>query len=208
MNSPTLLVDATTREGGLEVDALTFRADATTPGTKRTALLRLEGRAETVRATVLWTDEDEPLLMLRLWVGEEVGYTYYVVDRWARVCVDATGPTHDTVAPLIHERLAAKGIALKADEAETLLADHVDGSRRTSILRSEDDTIRLRAKLMLDESEYDDLLHLRAEFTERGFVHVVIDQQARLCAKSSGKTDSDTWTRIEGELNRMEYELI
>ena len=190
------------------MDSLTFLADPTSPGTKRTALLRLDGWPHTVRTTVMHIDR-EPVLLFRVWLGGVIGYVYVLVDRWSRVLAEATGTKDEDVDPLIRERLAAKGVHLDAEGKEySLLADHVENGRRTSVLRSDEDTIRVRARLWFDEDGDDELVHVRAEFSEFGFIHLVIDQEAALVAKATGKTDGDAWERIRGELGRMEYSQV
>lgn len=189
------------------MDSITFLADVTRPGGKRTALLKLDGAPQTVRSTVMHSSDGEPMLLLRVWLDKPVGYVYLVVDMWGRVSAEATGPRDEDVYPLIRERLAAKGIQVEDESTEySLLADHVQNGKRTSVLRSDDDSLRVRAKWMYDENE--ELIHIRAEFTAFGFVHLVVDRSARLCVKATGKTDSDAWQRVEGELNRMEYAVI
>jgi hypothetical protein len=42
---------------------------------------------------------------------------------------------------------------------------------------------------------------------EVGFRHTVIDERGAIIATSSGKTDSDAWTRVRNEMERQGYEV-
>lgn len=90
-------------------------------------------------------------------------------------------------------------------DANGLLADHVDGQRRTSVLKTDDGAWSMRVKL-IDTGE-DTYMQLRIEAYELGYVHLVLHQDGAIIALVTGATDADAWGRLQGELRRRGVEL-
>ena len=62
-------------------------------------------------------------------------------------------------------------------------------------MRSDDGYFSAPARGHLDEED-GAFVRLRFESPEVGFRHTVIDERGAIIATSSGKTDSDAWTRV------------
>src|SRR3569623_1443696 len=89
------------------------------------------GRATTMHAT------DAELLLIRAWLND-TAYTYVVIDDAARIVAHVTGTRyHDETLALVRAELVRKDIELTDTEEYSLLADHVDGQRRTSVVKDD-----------------------------------------------------------------------
>lgn len=184
-------------------DSYALLADATTSG-RRTAVLKTNDDGYSLRGWVMWS-EDRQLLLIRAWLKYE-GYTYVLLDDRASILATATGEGHQDTYQRIREEMERKRIPLgPRDDEYGLLADHVDGQRRTSVLRSDDGMWSMRVKLMdTGEKTY---VQVRIEAYEVGFVHLVLHDDGAIVAMVTGATDADAWGRLQGELRRRSIEL-
>ena len=92
-------------------------------------------------------------------------------------------------------------------DAITLLADRVDGSRRTSVLKSDDEAVSVRAKLYEDDEKA--VLQMRAWVDPLGhYLHAYFDvETGALLATTTGTQDADAYDRAKHELKRRGYDL-
>jgi hypothetical protein len=74
-----------------------------------------------------------------------------------------------------------------------------------SVLTSGD--CELRAKLIIHE-QHGTWLHIKAQLPGTGlFVHVLFDEDAALMAMTTGKADSDAWTRLRSDMARRGFDI-
>lgn len=182
-------------------DSYALLADATTSG-RRTSTLKADDRNYTVRGSVMHSD-GEQLLLIRAWMHDK--YVYVLLDDRASVLATATGEDYDSTYQHIRDELERKHIPLSSGDNEWLLADHVDGGRRTSVLKADDGAWSLRVKL-LDTGD-DVYIQLRIEVYDIGYVHLVLHHDGAIVALVTGATDADAWGRLQGELRRRDIEL-
>jgi hypothetical protein len=185
-------------------DAYALLADATTSPGRRTAVLKTHDEGYTVRGWVMQSDGRQ-FLLIRAWLWDK--YVYVVVDDRASILATATGETHPSTYQRIREELARKRIPLgEAHDEYGLLADHVDGQRRTSVLKDDVDRWSIRVKFIdtLDEDVY---LQLRIWIAELGFAHLMLEGDGAIVALVTGATDADAWDRLRGEMKRRSVEL-
>ncbi len=92
-------------------------------------------------------------------------------------------------------------------DATTLLANHANASRRTSVLTTDDDTISVRAKVF--EGDDHTVLQIRAWLDELGhYMHVYFDATTgSLLVSTTGKQDQDAFDRAANELQRRGIRL-
>ena len=183
-------------------DSYALLADPTTSG-RRTAVLKTDDEGYAIRGWVMHSD-GEQLLLIRAWMYDK--YVYVLLDDRASVLATATGEVHDSTYQRIRDELERKHIPLSSrDDEYGLLADHIDGSRRTSVLKADDGAWSLRVKL-LDAGD-DVYLQLRIEVYDIGYVHLVLHHDGAIVALVTGATDADAWGRLQGELRRRHIEL-
>src|SRR4051812_30429759 len=114
-------------------DSYALLAGLTTDG-KRTAVLRSDEGDFSVRGTVMHAD-GRHLLLVRAWL-DEAHYTYVAVDDRGFLLAMVRGLTHELTYPALRKELERRGLNLDAqDNKYSLLADHVQNGRRTSVLR-------------------------------------------------------------------------
>src|SRR4051794_32784902 len=153
-------------------DSYALLADATRSG-RRTAVLKTEDEAYSIRASVMHS-EDRQLLLVRAWLADM--YVYVLLDERAGILATATGERHEDTYERIRDEVARrKHYPLRArDDEYGLLADHVEGSRRTSVLKSDDDAWSMRVKLI--KTDEDTLIQARIWVGgEVGYAHLVLD---------------------------------
>lgn len=183
-------------------DSYALLADPTTSG-RRTAVLKTDDEGYSIRGWVMHSD-GEQLLLIRAWMYDK--YVYVLLDDRARLLATATGELHDSTYQRIRDEVERKRITLSPREDEYgLLADHVDGQRRTSVLKADDDSWSMRVKL-LDAGE-DVYLQLRIWMYDLGYTHLVLGHDGAIVALVTGATDADAWGRLQGELRRRNIEL-
>jgi hypothetical protein len=183
-------------------DSYALLADPTTGG-RRTAVLKSRDEAYTVRGWVMRSDERQ-FLLVRGWIFDK--YVYVLLDDRASILATATGEVHESTYQRIRDEVERKRIPLGArDDEYGLLADHVDGQRRTSVIKSDDDMWSIRVKLI--ETEDDNLVQLRIWSNELGFAHLLLDDNGAIVALVTGGTDADTWGRLQGEMRRRNIDL-
>jgi hypothetical protein len=186
------------------VDSYAMLADLVSNG-RRTAVLKADSFDIQVRATALAADDD--LLFVDVWLGDEVEHLGLVFDpRWA---IPAVAQNHDrglAYADLRTQLTDLDYVLGDVSDDRTLLADHVKNGRRTAVLQDDVGTWSLRAKVLLTEDEklY---VQLRIWYSERGFMHAVVDEAGTFITSVTGGTDKDTWDRLRGELSRRDIEV-
>jgi hypothetical protein len=160
-----------------------------------------DGRFE-VRAQAL--ADGSKMQMLGVSLIHDGAATRLVFDYVGRLLAMAHSDTEAGADLMAQEDLRRKGVGIVAQQA--LLADAVQGSRRTSVLKW-GEGLSLRVK-RLDAEDGATFLQLRAFLdTAVGYVHALLTDAGEIVAVVSGRTDQDAWTRIQGELNRQGYEV-
>lgn len=160
-----------------------------------------DGRFE-VRAQALVDGSKMQLLGVSL--THDGAATRLVIDYVGRLSAMAHSDTEVGADLMAQEDLQRKGVSIVARQA--LLADAVQGPRRTSVLKW-GDGLSLRVK-RLDAEDGATFLQVRAFLdTAVDYVHVLLTDAGEIVTVVSGRTDQDAWTRIQGELNRHGYEV-
>ena len=92
-------------------------------------------------------------------------------------------------------------------DATTLLADRVDGSRRTAVLKLDDESLSVRAKLYDDDATA--ILQVRAWIDSLGiYHHTYIDMETGgILVITTGTQDGDAFDRAKQELRRRGIDL-
>jgi hypothetical protein len=92
-------------------------------------------------------------------------------------------------------------------DTTTLLAETPDGSRRTSVLKLDDDSISVRAKVYKDEEGR--ILQYRAYIDELDlYHHIFVDTSTgAVAAVTTGTQDGDAFERGKQELLRRGIDL-
>lgn len=92
-------------------------------------------------------------------------------------------------------------------DATTLLADRVNGSKRTSVLKTDDETVSIRGRFFEDEDR--SVLQIRAWVDALGYyLHAYFDgETGALIISTTGTQDGDAYERAAGELKRRGYDL-
>jgi hypothetical protein len=92
-------------------------------------------------------------------------------------------------------------------DATTLLADTPDGSRRTAVLKLDDESFSVRAKLLQDDDH--SVIQYRAWFeTLEHYHHVYVDAETgAVLAVTTGTQDGDAYERAKQELHRRGIDL-
>jgi hypothetical protein len=92
-------------------------------------------------------------------------------------------------------------------DATTLLADRPDGSRRTAVLKTDDEGISVRAKSYEDDERI--ILQIRAWVEPLGhYLHAYFDADTgALIVSTTGKQDADAYTRAVTEMKRRGINL-
>jgi hypothetical protein len=87
-------------------------------------------------------------------------------------------------------------------DATTLLAHHANGSRRTSVLTTDDDSVSVRAKVFEDDEHA--LLQIRAWIDPMNhYLHAYFDiGTGALLVSTTGTQDQDAYERAANELQR------
>jgi hypothetical protein len=163
-------------------------------------MLHTDDDGYSVRATTMHATDGE-MLLVRAWLNY-TGYTYVVIDDHARIVASITGgegTSHRDTDALIREELDRKGIELTDAEEYSLLADHADDGRRTSVVKDDWGPWSMRVKTIEEDDTYS---QIRIEHVELGFVHLVLTSDGAIVAFATGRTDSDAWSRVQGELGR------
>lgn len=181
------------------LDSFTLLADATTGG-KRTSLLKSDDGRFQVRAR-LASVEDWSCLLIR--ATTSTGNVVVALDGLASILATSTGTDLTQAEGHAKEEILRK-FASPSPKGDYLLADHVDGPRRTSVLKADTGGWSLRVKVLDTGDEH--LLQLRIELPRVGYAHVVLDQDGAVMALVTGATDSDAWSRLQGELRRREID--
>lgn len=185
-------------------DAYALLADATTAPGRRTAVLKTNDEGYTVRGWVMHSDGSQ-MLLIRAWLYDK--YVYVVLDDRASILATASGEAHPSTYQRIREELERKRVPLGEPHDEYgLLADHVDGQRRTSVLKDDEGLWSVRVKF-IDTLEEDVYLQLRISVAELGFAHLVLDGDGAIVALVTGATDADAFGRLRGEMKRRGIEL-
>jgi hypothetical protein len=92
-------------------------------------------------------------------------------------------------------------------DATTLLANHANGSRRTSVLATDDESISVRAKVFEDDERT--ILQIRAWLEPMShYLHAYFDAESgALLAATTGTQDQDAFDRAANELVRRGINL-
>jgi hypothetical protein len=92
-------------------------------------------------------------------------------------------------------------------DATTLLAHHANGSRRTSVLTTDDEAVSLRAKVFEDDER--SILQVRAWLdTMSHYLHAYFDvETGALLVSTTGTQDQDAYDRAANELQRRGIRL-
>ena len=92
-------------------------------------------------------------------------------------------------------------------DATTLLANHANGSRRTSVLTTDDESLSVRAKAF--ESDERAILQIRAWISDLGhYLHAYFDiGTGALLVSTTGTQDQDAYDRAANELKRRGINL-
>lgn len=184
-------------------DSYALLADVTTSG-RRTAVLKTDDDGYSLRGWVMWSG-DRQLLLIRAWLNYEK-YTYVLLDERASILATATGGVHEETYQRIREEMERKHIPLgPRDDEYGLLADHVDGQRRTSVLKTDDGMWSMRVKLV-DAGEHT-YVQTRIGVYEVGYAHLALRNDGAIVAIVTGATDADAWGRFQGEMRRRGIEL-
>jgi len=147
-----------------------------------------------------------PLLQVRVYI-DTLGFLHLALDGRGALLTTVIDARDGDATTILRKRLADEhGITLD-DDGWHLLADHVNGDRRTSVLRSDDCRLSLRAKVHFDEDGEEALVRLRLFIDGLGALQIVASDNGRVLASISGRTDSDAYERIRGELARKGIEL-
>lgn len=164
------------------------------------ALMSDDGRFE-VRAQAL-TDGSK-MQMAGISVGHDSTVTRLVFDYVGRLGAMASSDLEDGAEALAREDLRRKGVSLV--HRQPLLAELVEGPRRTSVLKW-GDGLSLRVKRLEAEDGASFLqLRLYLDTAAAGYVHALLTDDGQVLGLVSGRTDQDAWSRIQGELNRHGY---
>jgi hypothetical protein len=183
-------------------DSFALLADPTTSG-RRTAVLKTDDEGYTARGSVMHSDGSQ-LLLVRAWLFDK--YAYVALDDRASILATATGEIHERTYDRIRDELERKRIPLGSrDDEYGLLADHVDGPRRTAVLKTDDEAWSMRVKLI--DTGDDTYMQVRIWSYELGYAHLVLHEDGAIVALVTGATDADTWNRLQGELRRRGVEL-
>jgi hypothetical protein len=181
--------------------------------------LLAEASSSHVRVRRLMTDDeryslrvrvhDEPdgsLLHLRPHI-DGLGFFHVVVDDEGGYLTSAIATTDKHAAELVYERLRDELDIELTTEGYSLLADHPNGNKRRSVLHTDDERLSARAKVYFDEDEEEHLLRIRLFIDGFGAVQLMLTDRGRMLAFITGRTDSDAYDRIRGELARKGVEL-
>lgn len=104
------------------------------------------------------------------------------------------GPDAPSTGRRIREELERKRILCgPREDGYSLLADHVDGPRRTSALKADD------VRQVID-TEDETLAHLRIEVSELGYLHIVLGADGASAPWSLAATTPTPWDGLRGEL--------
>jgi hypothetical protein len=186
------------------MDSLSLLAEASS-GNVRARSLRTDDDAYALLVRV----HDEPggtLLQLRAWLNE-FGFFHVVVDDEGCLVTSAVAETDGKATELVRRRLRDEhGIELTTPGYH-LLADHPNGSRRRAVLHTDDDRLSARAKVYFDEDGDETLLRVRLFVDGFGAIQLVLSDRGRIKALLTGRTDSDAYDRVRGELARKGIEL-
>lgn len=92
-------------------------------------------------------------------------------------------------------------------DAKTLLANHANGSRRTSVLQTDDESVSVRAKVYEDDERT--ILQIRAWVADLGhYLHAYFDAETgALLVSTTGTQDQDAYERAANELTRRGISL-
>jgi hypothetical protein len=157
------------------------------------------------RADVIATDRGD-LLLLRAWVGEARKYVYLVVDEQGFIVARVRGVGIAWAYDAAYKELARMRYTLPdRDENEELRAEPSHDGRRAAVLKDEASEWSLRVKAIRTWKET--CVHFRVEHAPLGFIHIVIHEDSRIVAVTTGGNDSDAWDRMRGELKRRRIDV-
>ena len=134
-----------------------------------------------------------------------LGFFHVVVDDGGYL-TSAIATTDKQAAELVYERLREErhrahygGLLAPGGPPER--------HKRRLALRTDDERLSARAKVYFDEDEEEHLLCIRLFIDGFGAVQLMLTDRGRMLAFITGRTDSDAYDRIRGELARKGVEL-
>jgi hypothetical protein len=171
-----------------------------------------------VRARSLRTDDERFALAVQAHEEQDATYLHlraYLHDLGNfHLFIDGDGGLYATAIDA-SDQLAGERLRKRVEEeiglefthpGSYLLAEHPDGKRR-SVLQS-GGYLSVRAKAYVPEDdEEESLLRLRVFVNGYGHIQLVISSYGRVLALMSGRTDTDVYNRVRGELARKGIEL-
>jgi hypothetical protein len=170
-------------------------------------LLRTADGRFTVLARV--HEEGEPLGTF-LEVGAYLrgfGHFHLLLDTDGGLYATALAEQEVEATGRLRRRLREENKIELTGDGRHLEAERQDATRRPTVLHSGDGRVSLRARAYVDDDDEESLLRLRLFVKEFGAIQVVISEWGRVLALITGRTDSDAYTRIRGELVRKGIEL-
>jgi hypothetical protein len=186
------------------VDSLSLLAETSNTNT-RPRSLRTDDNQYVLLVRV-HEEPDETLLQVRAHLGG-VGFFHVFLDEQANQLAQAIAKTDEKATQLVRQRLKDEhGITLTTDGYH-LLADHPNGPKRRSVLKTDDERFSARAKVHFDEDDEETLLRVRLYIEGFGAAQLVLSDHFRIRANISGRTDADAFERVRGELARQGIEL-
>jgi hypothetical protein len=186
------------------MDSLTLLAETSNTNV-RPRSLRTDDR-EFVLLVRVHEEPDETLFQVRARL-KDVGFFHVVLDEQANQLAQAIAWEDKNATKLIRQRLKDEhGIELTTDGYH-LMAEHPNGSRRRAKLQSDDERFSARATVHFDEDGEETLMRIRLYIDGFGATQLVLSDRCRIRANISGRTDSDAFERVRGELARQGIEL-
>jgi len=170
-------------------------------GTRSDVLVSDDGRFE-VSAQALTDGGNMQMVGATVRHGDYV--TRLVFDYAGRLAALSSSDIESSAEALAREDLRRKGVTVR--DQQPLLADKVQGPRRTSVLKW-GDGLSLRVK-RLDDEEGGSWLQLRLFMdTAVGYTHALLTEAGMVVCVVTGRTDQDAWLRLQGELGRQGVEI-
>lgn len=181
--------------------------------------LLAETSSSNVRPRSLRTNDNGYVLLVRVHEEPEetllqvrahllgVGFYHVVLSTDGDLLAQAIHKKDETATDLIRERLKTEHGVELTTPGYHLMADHPNGTKRRSQLKSDDECYSARAKVHFDEDSEETLLRARLYIHGFGTVQLVFSDRRRIRAFVSGRTDSDAFERVRGELVRKSIEL-
>ena len=157
------------------------------------------------RADIIATDHGD-LLLLRAWLGETRKYVYLVIDEQGFIVARVRGVGVESAYEDAYKELARMGYTLPERKGnEELRAAGSEDGRPVGALTDEAGEWTMRVKAIRTWKET--YVHFRVGYKPLGFIHIVVHEDSRIVAMTTGGNDSDTWGRMRGELKRRRIDV-